>query len=187
MRNRTISAKATKARPGASLDFVLLSLTYRFRDLRLPRIDILKEVGIKPGFQVLDYGCGPGSYIMPLSELVGVSGEIYALDVNPLAVQTVQKLAARKGLANVHTILSDCKTGLLPDSLDVILLYDILHDLDEPDRVLAELHRVLRPRGILSVTDHHLKEAEIVSRVTGKRLFELAAKNKRTYSFSKEK
>jgi len=187
MGDKTTSAKEQYARPGPSLDFGLLSLTYKFRDLRLPRVNILKEVGIKPGFQVLDYGCGPGSYIVPLAALVGVSGKIYALDVNQLAIQAVQKLASKNKLANIQTILSDSKTGLLPDSLDVILLYDILHDLAEPDRVLVELHAVLRSKGILSVTDHHLKETEIVSRVTSKGLFKLSAKGKRTYSFSKEK
>ncbi len=186
MGNKTISAKGQYARPGPGLDFGLLSLTYKFRDLRLPRVNILKEVGIKPGFQVLDYGCGPGSYIVPLAALVGVSGKIYALDVNPLAIQAVQKLASKNKLANIQTILSDSKTGLLPESLDVILLYDILHDLDKPDAVLAELHRVLRQKGILSVTDHHLKEDEIISRVTSRGLLKLSAKDKRTYSFSRE-
>ncbi len=187
MGNRTISAKEQNAKPGAGLDFRLLSLTYKLRDLRLPRINVLREAGIKPGFHVLDYGCGPGSYIAPLVELVGASGKIYALDINPLAVQAVKRLASKKGLTNVQAILSDCKTGLLPDTLDVVLLYDILHDLDEPDRVLAELCTALKPTGILSITDHHLQEADIISRVTGKGLFKLAAEGKRTYSFVKEK
>jgi ubiquinone/menaquinone biosynthesis C-methylase UbiE len=149
-------------------------------------MSILKEVGIKAGFHALDFGCGPGSYITPLAELVGKSGKIYALDIHPLAIRAVQRVASRKRLANVQTILSDCKTGLSPNSLDTVLLYDILHHLDEPDRVLAELHRVLRPKGILSVSDHHLKQDEIISRVTNRGLFKLSAKGKRTYSFSRE-
>jgi len=43
-------------------------------------------------YHVLDYGCGPGSYIKPLLELVGCSGKIFALDIHPLAIKlTVQK------------------------------------------------------------------------------------------------
>jgi ubiquinone/menaquinone biosynthesis C-methylase UbiE len=97
--------------------FQFMSLGYKFRDLRLPRMDILKEVGIKPGFHVLDYGCGHGSYINPLAELVGKSGKIYALDIHPLAIQKVQDIASKKRLANVETILSDCKTGLLDNTM----------------------------------------------------------------------
>jgi ubiquinone/menaquinone biosynthesis C-methylase UbiE len=179
-------AKEAKTKPKSNLDFRLMSLSYKFRDFVKPRMSILDEVGIKEGFHALDYGCGPGSYTMPLAELVGKSGKIYALDVHPLAIQAVRRIAAKKGMANVQTILSDCQTGLPSDSVDVVLLYDILHDLDEPDRVLAELHRVLRPKGILSVSDHHMKQDEIVSRVTSGGLFKLSAKGKRTYSFTRE-
>jgi ubiquinone/menaquinone biosynthesis C-methylase UbiE len=149
-------------------------------------MDILKEVGIKTGFHVLDYGCGPGSYIMPLAKLVGESGKIYALDVHSLAIRAVESIAARKRLANVQTILSDCQTGLQTSSVDVVLLYDILHDLIDANGVLKELYRVLKPKGILSVSDHHIKQDEIISKVTSVGLFRLSTKGRRTQSFSKE-
>jgi ubiquinone/menaquinone biosynthesis C-methylase UbiE len=178
--------KETKAKPKSNLDFRLMSLTYKLRDFLQPRMNILKEVGIAAGFHVLDYGCGPGSYIAPLAELVGKSGKIYALDIHPLAIRAVRRIAAEKQLANVHTILSDCKTELPPSSVDVVLLYDILHDLDDAAGVLTELRRILKPKGILSLSDHHLKEEEIVSQVTSKGLFKLSTMGKRTYSFLRE-
>jgi len=146
----------------------------------------VNEVGIQPGFQVLDYGCGPGSYIQPLAALVGRSGNIYALDIHPLALQKVQNIASKRNLTNVQTILSNCKTGLPDKSIDVVLLYDTFHDLDDPNGVLEELHRVLKPSGILSFSDHHMNEQEIVSEVTRSGLFKLLRKGKRTYRFSKE-
>jgi len=146
----------------------------------------VNEVGIQPGFQVLDYGCGPGSYIQPLADLVGRSGNIYALDIHPLALQKVQNIASKRNLTNVQTILSNCKTGLPDKSIDVVLLYDTFHDLSDPNGVLEELHRVLKPSGILSFSDHHMNEHEIVSEVTKSGLFKLLRKGKRTYRFSKE-
>lgn len=172
-------------KPKPTWDFKFMSFGYKFRDLFLPRMNILKEVGIKPGFHVLDYGCGPGSYIIPLAELVSKSGKIYALDIHPLAIQTVQNIASKRQLTNVETICSDCKTGLPDNSVDVILLYDTFHDLSDPNGVLEELHRVLKPNQILSFSDHHMKENEIVSKVTNEGLFRLSRKGKRTYSFSK--
>ena len=168
-----------------SLHFRFMSLIFRFRDLYLPRINILREAGIQRGFRVLDYGCGPGSYIIPLAELVGESGKIYALDIHPLAIRKVKNIASKKQLANVETILSDCQTGLPDNGLDVVLLYDIFHDLSGPNRILEELHRVLKPEGILSFSDHHMKENEIVSGVTNSGFFKLATKGKRTYTFSR--
>jgi len=170
----------------SNLGFRLMSLGFKFRDLRLPRKNILKEVGIKPGFHVLDYGCGPGSYIIPLAELVGESGKVYALDIHPLAIRKVQDIASKKQLANVKTILSDCKTGLHRNSLDAVLLYDAFHHLSNPDKVLKELHRVLKPDGILSFNDHHMKEREILAEVTNGQLFRPLRKGQRTYTFLKK-
>jgi len=173
-------------KPMSNFDFKFMSLGYKFRDLRLPRKTILEEVEIKPGFKVLDFGCGPGSYIVPLTELVGESGKIYALDIHPLAIRKVQDIASRKQLANVATILSDCQTGLPDNSLDAVLLYDAFHHLSDPDVVLKELHRVLKPDGILSFGDHHMKEKEIVTEAINDRLFRLLRKGQRTYTFLKK-
>jgi len=173
-------------KPEPNFHFKAMSFTYKFRDFFLPRKNILKEVRVKPGFSVLDYGCGPGSYIIPLAELVGKSGKIYALDIHPLAIQMVQSIASKKQLRNVKTICSNYKTGLPDSSIDVALLYDTFHDLSNPSEVLKELHRVLKPNGILSFSDHHMEENEIVAKITNRGLFKLSGKGKRTYSFLKK-
>ena len=174
-------------KPQSNLGFKFMSFGYKFRDLRLPRKNILGEVGIKPVFHMLDYGCGPGSYITAVAELVGKSGKIYALDIHPLAIQMVQGIASKKQLTNVETICSDCKTGLLDHSVDVVLLYDTLHTLSDPNRVLEELHRVLKPNGILSFSSGgHMKENEIISKVTNRGLFRPWRKGKFTYNFLKK-
>ena len=172
-------------KPMPNLYFRLMSFSFKLRDFSLPRINILREVAIKPGFWILDYGCGPGSYTIPAAQLVGKSGKVYAVDIHPLAVQRVQKIASKKRLTNIETILSDCATGLPDNSIDVVLLYDTFHGTSKPNEVLEELHRVLKLNGILSFNDHHMKENEIISRITGKGLFRLLKKGKRVYSFSK--
>jgi ubiquinone/menaquinone biosynthesis C-methylase UbiE len=173
-------------KPGSNLHFKVMAFMFRLRDVLLPRKRILLEVGIQPGFHILDYGCGPGGYLIPLAELVGPSGNIYALDIHPLAIQRVQIIVSRKRLKNVDVILSDCKTGLKENSIDVVLLYDTLHALNDPDGVLKELHRVLKPGGVLSLSERHMKENKMISRVTDGGLFRLSKTGKRTSSFSKE-
>ncbi len=170
----------------SDLDFKLMSLAYKLRDFLLPRMEVLKEVGIEEGFYVLDFGCGPGSYVMPLARLVGDSGKVYALDRNPFAIRAVEALAVKKGLPNVHTILSDCDTGLPSESIDAVLLYDVLHHLDARGNVLNELYRVLKHHGVLSVSDHHLKRDGIIQMVTEGGLFKLSIAGKRTCRFLKK-
>ena len=169
----------------SGIDFIFMSWAHKVRDFLFPRSGVLQEVGIEPGFRVLDYGCGPGGYIVPLAALVGGSGEIYALDIQPLALEMVKKIAAEAGLSNVKTIRSACATGLPGGSFDVVLLYDILHHLRNWDEVLRELHRVLRGQGILSVSDHHMKEQAIILKLQAGGLFTLASKGRKTYSFRK--
>lgn len=172
-----------KTRKQSNLDFNLMSLTYKLRDFRLPRIEILSEVGIKTGNVALDYGCGPGSYIVPLAKLVGEAGKIYALDIKPIAIEKVRKIALKNRLENVNTILTDCETGLQPGSVDVVLLYDILHDLDDNKKILQELSRILKKDGILSVSDHHLKQERILSVINDSGFFKLSIAGKYTISF----
>lgn len=167
----------------SNLSFRLMAAEFRIRDLLWPRRAILEEAGIGPGMRVLDYGCGPGSYVLPAAELVRESGRVYALDVQSLAVASVARIARKECLANVQTILSDCDTGLPDDEVNRVLLYDVLHDLSTPDQVLRELRRVLKPDGILSFSDHHLKQEEIVSGVTGTGRFRLLKKGKWSYAF----
>ena len=174
-------------KPVSNFHFKFMSFGYKFRDFFLPPKNILKEVGIKPGFHVLDYGCGPGSYTIAAAELVGRSGKIYALDIQPLAIRSVQSIASERQLMNVETICSDCRTGLPDNSVDMVLLYDILHTLSAPNGVLKELHRVLKPNGILSFSSGgHIKESEIISQMTNRGLFRLSGKGKSTYSFLKD-
>ncbi len=170
---------------GSDLGFRVMALAFRVRDALYSRAKILAEVGIEAGFRVLDYGCGPGSYVAPLAGLVGASGKIYALDKEQAAIKAVRKIMAREGIKNVETILSDCNTGLPDQSIDVVLLYDIFHHLPRPGDVLGELSRVLKPNGILSVSDHHMQEQDILQWVPQTGHFTFSKKGRKTYTFRK--
>ena len=130
-----------------------------------------------------DLGCGTGYFSVPASLRVK---KVYALDIHPLAIKSVQDIISKNKLTNVETILSDCKTGLPDNSIDIVLLYDTFHMLSEPEGVLDELHRVLKRDGILSFSDHHMREKEILYSVPETGLFRLSRKGRRTYTFVKE-
>lgn len=166
--------------------FRLMAAEFQVRDYLHPRQEIVNEVPLKASFHVLDYGCGPGGYVLPVSEAIGSSGKLYALDAMPIAIEMVKKIVAKHNLKNVQTILSDCATGLPEEELNAVLLYDVFHDLEDQNKVLNELHRVLKPDGLLSFSDHHMEEDEIIHKVTGTGLFKLQKKLKHTYNFVKQ-
>jgi ubiquinone/menaquinone biosynthesis C-methylase UbiE len=117
--------------------------------------------------------------------VIKVKGKIYALDINSQALKKLEYKALRERLDNIETIKSDGRTPLPDNSMDVILLYDVYHDLNDKFQVLKELYRLLKPKGILSFSDHHLEKEMILSELTGTGLFKLKEKNRKTLSFYK--
>ncbi len=171
--------------PKTDAHFRMFAFYSAFRDFFHPPSNTLAVVGIKRGDTVLDFGCGRGGFTVAAAEMVGPEGKVYALDVHPLALKLVRTEMRRRDLANVETIQADGPTGLADGSVDVVLLYDIFHDLASPETVLAELARVMKPEGVLSVTDHHLKAEELISALRQGGHFQFSKKNKPTYEFVK--
>jgi ubiquinone/menaquinone biosynthesis C-methylase UbiE len=108
---------------------------------------------LKEGLTFLDYGCGTGDFTIPAAKKVSESGKVYALDYFPRQLKIVADRSAKAGLTNIETILSDNKTGLPDESIDVIWMCDVLHEIKEKQAVLEELHRVLKREGSLVIYD----------------------------------
>jgi ubiquinone/menaquinone biosynthesis C-methylase UbiE len=155
------------------------------RNIFTPPDKMLAEVEMKPGSRVLDFGCGPGVFTTMVAERIGPAGIVYALDIHPLAIRMVERRAREKNLGNVRTILSNCYTSLPDNCLDHAIFFDVFHGLDHHQEVLCELHRTLKPDGIMYFSDHHLREIEILQRLTAKRLFKLKVQGRWTFSFGK--
>ncbi len=170
----------------SNLHFEIMTIHYKFCDFFIDRNKIIKEIEIKYGFCVLDFGCGPGRYITFLSKMVGDKGKVYALDIHPLAIKKVKKLILKKGLKNVKPLLLDDKAELQNNSIDVIILFDVLHEIENLEKVLKDFYSILKVNGVLYVSDHHLKEKEIFSKIINSGFFKFFGKSKKTYNFLKE-
>ena len=152
---------------------------------RISGQSILRKWGrtnlVKEGQTFLDYGCGTGSFTIPAARIVSTSGKVYALDYFPRQLEIVNEKAKKEGLANIETILSDSKTGLEDECIDVIWVCDVLHELKERRAVLEELHRVLRGDGVLAI--HDGMGERVLSHTN--RLFSLAGRDGKLLRFTK--
>jgi ubiquinone/menaquinone biosynthesis C-methylase UbiE len=166
--------------------FEIMAWMFRIRDLISPRERILDEVPLKPGMRVLDYGSGPGGYILPTLRIIGKKGRYYAADIHPNAGKHARKISERNGLDNVFFILTDCGTQLKSNTIDTAYLFDIYHDLSDPVPVLHEIRRVLKEGGILAMNDHHLGIERIVKEPEINSSFTLREKGKMTVIFEKD-
>jgi ubiquinone/menaquinone biosynthesis C-methylase UbiE len=171
----------------SDLAFRLMALEYRLRDLFRPPEWILRQVGVRPGMAVLDFGCGPGSFSLAAADLVGSEGRVYAVDTHPLAISLVRRAAKRRGINHLEAIHGDRLPRVPDGSVDIALLYDVLHEIREPAPTLGEIRRVLKRDGLLSVTDHHLEEASLLGKVTGDGPFRLVRGRKGTFQFEPAK
>jgi 2-polyprenyl-3-methyl-5-hydroxy-6-metoxy-1,4-benzoquinol methylase len=69
--------------------------------------------------------------------------------------------------------------------MDYVLLFDVLHHLTRPEAVLAEFHRILKPDGILAMSDHHMKDEDIKVIISGTGYFKLRHRDKNAFLFSR--
>lgn len=165
------------------LHFGVHLLWFALRDRVFPPHRRVSEVGLKPGQTVLDYGFGGGSFTLAAAEQVGPEGLVLAVDADPLAVARLQRLITRRELTNIVIRQTEGKLDLPDDRVEAVLLYDVYHLLAEPEKVLAELHRVLRPGGTLSFLDHFLSDARSVAVLTAQGWFEALPRTGKTRSF----
>jgi ubiquinone/menaquinone biosynthesis C-methylase UbiE len=140
----------------SNLSFRLMSVVFFIRDFLLPVGKRLSRFGIRKGFVVVDFGCGPGSYLEQASQIVGDAGKVYAVDVQPLAIMSIKRKAKQKNLRNVVPVFS---TGypveIESESADVIYALDMFHHVKDADGFLTELHRLLKPDGSLFIESGH--------------------------------
>jgi ubiquinone/menaquinone biosynthesis C-methylase UbiE len=178
------SAKNSSAtKPMNVLNYIAMCFILIVRDLFYPPREVFNELPIEHGYQVLDYGCGPGSYSITAAELLEESGMVYALDLHPYAIEDVRHTIKKRKLSNIQTIISDCETGLPSNSVDLVLLHYVFNDLKNPDQILKELYRILKPQGILSFSEFNLEK--ISPKVSQYGLFQVMTKGKKTHTFVK--
>jgi ubiquinone/menaquinone biosynthesis C-methylase UbiE len=116
------------------------------------------------GQEVLDFGCGSGTYTIPAGKLVGEAGRVYALDVSVTALDRMEKRACEEGLKNIMRIdaSGDGNIQLEDETLDHILLIDVLQEIENREALFDEVYRTLKAGGIMTVYPMHMAEEEVI-------------------------
>jgi ubiquinone/menaquinone biosynthesis C-methylase UbiE len=138
---------------------------------------IFDQLHIKEGITAADLACGPGFFTIPLAKLVGKSGIIYAVDANPVMIDHLRRNLASalppELQSNTKVYESDIMHTPLPSSqVDLELLANVLHDLDDPTAFFKEAKRILKPDGIIVDIDWHKRDTDDMGPPLEKRLSE---------------
>lgn len=117
----------------------------------------VSALGIEPGMHVADFGAGSGAYVRAMAERMLGSGRIYAIDIQKDLLRRIHNEARQRGHSNVDILWGDLEEphgAKVPDnSLDVVLISNLLFQVGEKANVVKEAYRVLRPLGRLAVID----------------------------------
>jgi ubiquinone/menaquinone biosynthesis C-methylase UbiE len=149
--------------------FQAMAAVMAVQDRLFPRIDRrIEGFHIEKGMTVVDYGCGPGRYTVRFAQRVGDTGQVYAVDVQELALEYVKRRMQDQGLTNVVLVLARGYRADIPDHVaDMVFALDMIFGVQEPRTLLAELHRVCRPDGVLAVDDGHQPRQRTIEMIHG--------------------
>ena len=117
----------------------------------------LREIGLKKGQTILDFGCGEGHYTIPAAKVVGKEGKVYAVDNDKEVLNALDRRAEEENLKNIDTIefKRQLKMEMGDNSADAVLLYDVIHLVSNRDKLYKEIYRVLKPKGLVSIYPKH--------------------------------
>ena len=148
---------------------------------------LLNRAGLKSGQKVLEVGCGPGFFTIPAANIVGKEGIVYAIDTHPLAIERVKNKIKRAGIKNVTPILANASdTGLQDQSIDLAFLFGLPYIAGGLENVISEIHRILKPRGVLSFEKTRGSEKKLIEEVEKGGLI-YSGRQARIFLFTKEK
>lgn len=118
--------------------------------------ETIKQLNIKKDMIIADFGCGAGYFTIPLAKSAE-EGKIYALDVLAEALEVVRSRAKLEGLFNIEVKHCDLETpngsGLEDNSIDLVLLGNILFQSSQKADIIKEARRVLKKDGKLVIVD----------------------------------
>ena len=123
-------------------------------------VETFRQMGVKSGDTVIDFGSGKGRYTITLANTVGKNGKVYALDISQYALRELKRENPPSNVYPVHTN----HQGILDfedESVDFIMIYDLIHQIDSiRTTFIQEAYRVLKKGGRLSVLPFHVSSRE---------------------------
>jgi len=116
---------------------------------------VLESLMIKEGMAVMDLGAGGGYYAIRLSEIVGQSGQVFAVDSNSEMLSYVDHYLDLLQKSNVHTVHTNGGVPDVPDeSCDLIFARNVFHHLENPTLFFLALSSKLKPSGRIAILDY---------------------------------
>ena len=122
----------------------------------------LDALDLRPGMVVADIGAGSGYYASRIARRVGPSGRVYATDIQPGMIEILDRRIKSDGITNITTVLGGMDDPRLPpQSIDLAIMVDVYHELQQPQIFLQRLKQTFKPNGRLVLLEFRKEDPKV--------------------------
>jgi ubiquinone/menaquinone biosynthesis C-methylase UbiE len=122
----------------------------------------LHDAGLRSGLTFVDVGCGDGFFALPAAKIVGEAGRVHAFDEDPGAIDRLRRKARIEGIRNLDAKIGKAEdTVLCEECADIVFFGIVLHDFEDPAKVLENGKVMLKATGRLVNVDWKKTPMEI--------------------------
>jgi FkbM family methyltransferase len=148
---------------------------------------LIKNMDLKPGMTVADIGAGSGYHTAIISKLIG-NGKIYAVDVEPEMINFLNNRISKEKLNNAVAVLGDeKKVPLKANSIDLMFLVDVYHEVAYPYEMARSMLDALKPGGKLYLIEFRAEDQQVPIKTIHKMSEKQAVKELKAAGFSFER
>jgi ubiquinone/menaquinone biosynthesis C-methylase UbiE len=122
--------------------------------------DTLRKIGLQDNQIVCDIGAGSGIFTIPAAQIT--RKKVYAVDINDEMLSIISGKATAEGITNIELIkVKDDHYQIMDHSVDIALMVTVLHEINNPSEVIAEIKRILKNNGKIAVIEFHKRETKM--------------------------
>jgi predicted methyltransferase len=123
---------------------------------------VIDALDIKPGQTIADLGAGSGYYSFRIAPLVGPTGKVLAIDIEPAMLDVIAQRASREHVANIATVRSSARDpNLASHSVDLLFMVDVYHELEYPYEVMSKVREALKPGGRVALVEYRAEDPAV--------------------------
>lgn len=122
----------------------------------------IEALGLTPGMVVADIGAGSGYYASRMAKKVGPAGKVYATDIQPGMIELLNRRIASERITNITPVLGGMDDPKLPPaSIDLAIMVDVYHELQQPQVFLQRLKETFKPGGRLVLVEFRKEDPKV--------------------------
>ncbi len=117
---------------------------------------------LSPGDHVADIGVGSGYHPRRIAPIVGDSGQVYAVDIQPEMLEILNEGLAAEGITNVTPVLGGIEDTKLPaNQIDMAFMVDVYHECSHPFEMIQSICNALKPGGRLILVEYRKEDDSV--------------------------